>query len=82
MFDVIDIVLPALAAFGISALISQYDGLSGVLQRVRLNRLRRLASCTVCLSVWVAIPISIVANLSVIEYFATLGFVILLERLT
>lgn len=75
-----DLILAVLATFGTSALITNYGGPIGIF--IKLRSKTNVLQCTVCLSVWVAIPISIVSGISLIEYFATLGCVILLERLT
>jgi len=82
MFDFLSVLFTALATFGIATLISQYDGVADVFLRLRsIEPLHNFLSCTVCLSLWISIPFSVANGIGVIGYFATVGIVILLERL-
>lgn len=73
-------VFSVLATFGSAALIVRYDGPFNIFVRVRSAF--HVAHCVVCLSVWLAIPITLVEGLSFIEYLAVLGVLVVLERLT
>ena len=73
-----EFLLALLATFGVSALVSYYDGLADAFVKVRSKV--SIFNCCVCLSVWVAIPITIVAGLGFIEYLAIVGSVIIIER--
>lgn len=71
-----------LATYGVAKLISNYDGLFNVFLWLR-NRdsvIGKLFSCTVCLAVWVAIPVAYFAGFGVMGYLAIIGSVILIER--
>jgi len=74
-----EFVYAVLATFGVSALISNYDGPQGVLVLLRAHV--AAARCCVCLSVWLGIPIALLTGVGVVGYLAIVGTVILLERL-
>lgn len=76
----IEIILATLATFGISALISNYDGLFGVFEWIRSKG--TVFSCTVCLSVWIAIPIAYFSGIGLLGFLAVIGGVILIERVS
>lgn len=76
----IELLIATLATFGLSALISNYDGPYDVFNKLKSKY--SVFRCTVCLSVWVAIPISILMYLGIVEYTAIIGAVIIIERLT
>lgn len=83
MVEVLNLVIAVVATYGIATVISQYDAPAGLLIRLRsIKYLQSFLSCAVCLSVWIAIPIAIYSDLNIIKYFATIGFVIVIERLT
>ena len=76
--------ITALALYGLSALISQYDGPWSVFARLRNKYPNSPLTCTVCLSVWLAIPIILLAvfvGTWSIVMFALVGIVIILENL-
>jgi hypothetical protein len=76
-------ILISLATFGMAALITGYDGPASILARLREKS--EVFRCTVCLSVWIAIPVCMIAALGgmvVISILAVIGAVILIERLT
>lgn len=75
----IEIIIAATATYGVSALVSEYSGPFDIFFRLR-QRLRVL-ECTVCLSVWLAIPISIFSGLDIMGYFAVIGVIIIIEGL-
>lgn len=77
-----NLLIAALATFGLAALISQYDGPDKMFARLRKRDKSKLTHCPVCLSVWLAIPISILAGIGLVEYIAIIGIVIIIERLT
>jgi len=76
--------ITALAVYGISALITQYDGPWGLFARLRAKLPNSAFWCAVCLSVWVVIPMILLATYTGIfipSVFAIIGVVILLEKL-
>lgn len=73
-------VITLLAVFGISALIANYGGPYDVFDRLKSEF--KLMRCTVCLSVWVGIPIALLTDAGFASYLASVGGVILIERLT
>lgn len=75
-----EMVIATLATFGISAIISNYDGPFNILTCLRAKV--SAARCCVCMAVWLAIPIAVSLNIGLIGYLAILGSVILLERVT
>jgi len=74
-----EFIFAALATFGVSALISNYDGPMGVFVRLRSHV--AATRCCVCLSVWLGIPIALLTGVGVVGYLAIIGTVILIERL-
>lgn len=74
-----DVLITALATFGIAALVANYDGPYGIIARLRSKL--TVAQCTVCLGVWVAIPLALFTDIGVLGYAAVIGIIILLERL-
>lgn len=78
-----DLIIGALATFGLSSLLSYYSGPFEVF--VRLRKKLKALECAVCTSVWVAfIVLALLAygQYFVVWVFATVGTVILMERLT
>lgn len=74
----------ALAVYGISALMSEYDGPKGMFKTLRDEYPESPLTCAVCLSVWLSIPILIIGTqlgMIFITPFAIVGVVILLEKL-
>lgn len=75
----IELIIAAIATYGVSALIAEYGGPFDIF--LRLRQKLRVLECTVCLSVWLAIPISIFSGLDIIGYLAVIGAVIIIEGL-
>lgn len=75
-----EIIISSIATFGISALISNYDGPGEIL--FKLRKKVPLTRCTICLGVWAGIPIAYFMGVGIIGYLAIIGLVILVERLT
>lgn len=82
----IGFIIYVLAVYGVSTLISDYDGPNNIFYRLRSKYSKSALTCTVCLSVWVAlilfIPILLGIGYLVLSPLAVIGGVILLERLT
>lgn len=76
----IELIIAALATYGISKLLVEYDGFGDVFYKLRQIELLSMLNCTVCTSVYIAIPIAFFAGVGVLGYFAILGLVILLEK--
>lgn len=84
MTEIINIIVVALATFAVSALISTYDGPGHIFLHLRSRFPDSPMHCTVCMSIWIAIPFSIVFILGWtygLMPLAIVGAVILLERL-
>lgn len=76
-----EIIIASLATYGISALISNYSGIFNLFERLRNRYPDSAFHCVVCLSVWVAIPISLAMSIGIIGYLAVVGIVIALDTL-
>lgn len=74
----IEVILAALATYGIATLVSEYDGPFNVFTELRtwLPALR----CVPCGSVWIAAPIALLSGVGFIGYLAALGIVMVMER--
>lgn len=73
-------ILSGIGVYGIATLIAEYDGPLALF--VRLRNVAKVTRCNVCLAVWLGIPVALLANIGVLGYLATIGIVILTERLT
>lgn len=81
--NALEFIITALAVYGISALVSQYDGYKDSFIKLREKYPRSAFICAVCLSVWLVIPLYLVALLNVwmVAPLAIIGVVILLEKI-
>lgn len=72
-------IIAILATYGLSTLLAEFEGYKDVFVwlRTRIEPLR----CAVCASCWIAMPIVLFAGLGLLEYFAIIGSVIILDRL-
>ena len=71
------IIVNMLAVYAVSTLLAEYNGFRDIFMKLRK---KGLPDCAVCLSVWTAIPAALLTGLSVVEYLAVVGGVILLVR--
>lgn len=78
----IELIIASLATFGLATLIADYDGPAGILLKLRKADKTKLTHCNICLGVWLAIPISLLAGIGLVEYIAIIGIEIIIERLT
>lgn len=76
-----ELILAILSTYGISTLISEYDGPFNLFVKLRNMDVSKVTSCSVCLSVWIAIPVSIIIGLTLVYYLSVIGAVILLNRI-
>lgn len=79
-----EIILAALATYGLSSLIVFEDGLFKVFFRLREKYPNSAFNCTICLSVWLAVPFAVLAFFGLIWIlapFVIICVVTLLERL-
>lgn len=74
----LEVIYVALGVYGISVLLADYEGPYNLIMHLRSKT--NLLYCATCVSVWVAIPISLIASLSLVEYLAVLGINVLLTR--
>ena len=84
MIEVTALIITTLATYGFSSLITTYDGLWGVFAKLRQKYPHSAFTCTVCLSLWVAVPFIALAWLGfswVLLPFAIVSIVMLLERI-
>lgn len=77
------LIIYALATYGLSVLLSDYDGPTDIFRNSR-GKLKAL-ECTVCTSVYVALALFVPIALGIgnsLTPLAVVGVVVLLERLT
>ena len=76
--------ITALAVYGLSSLLTSYDGLWGMFKTLRDKYPNSALQCTVCTSVWVTVPMMLLAYfcLPLVVPFAIVGVVIVLERVS
>ena len=76
----IELIFAALATYGISALLVEKDGFMDVF--LKLREIKWLPfSCITCTAVWVGVPITLLSGIGLLGYFATLGIIVLIERI-
>jgi len=76
--------ITALAVYGLSSLLTSYDGPRSVFDRLRRKFPSSALQCLICTSVWVSVPMMALAYFAGIVFvvpFAIIGVVLLLERL-
>lgn len=71
------ILIAILATYSVSTLLTQYDG---PLNLFRFMQKYKPFNCTVCTGVIVAVPIALTSGLTLTEYLATIGIVIVMDR--
>lgn len=74
------LVTAILATYGISKLLTSYSGPYELFSSLRQKYPLSPLSCLICTSTWLAAPIAIISGLSIIEYLAILGVIILVEN--
>jgi hypothetical protein len=78
-----ELIISALATFGVASLVSNYDGPYHVFAKLRSKY--ELFRCTVCLATWLATPLFFLATNGFLAYvtsLAIIGVVVIIERLT
>lgn len=78
-------IITALAVYGLAALVVNYDGAWSIFARLRNRFPNSALHCTVCLSVWISVPIILLGTFVgswVIAPLAIVAVVILLEKLS
>jgi hypothetical protein len=76
----VELLQTAIAAYGLSTLIADYDGPFRIFFRLRRSRLGALFECNVCLLPYIAI-LCLVAPLWALNYLAVVGVGVILARL-
>lgn len=79
----IELIILALATYGVSKLISDYDGPFDILYKIRHVKYLKALLCVVCTSLYVAVVFSIVWALGHALWLtplALVGFVVILEE--
>lgn len=66
--------------YGLSTLISEYDGPIDLFVKLRSTKLLKFFECGVCLTPYVALIPTLLLGLSLVEYLATVGIVIMIVR--
>lgn len=75
----IDVFATALGGYGITLLVTEYDGPFNVFDKLRRYK---LFTCFACLSVWVVAGVAYMSGLEVSGYLAAVGMVLLADRVT
>ena len=81
----IELLILALATYGTSKLVAEYDGPFDMLYSMRNRRWLGMLTCTVCASVWVGLFFSIIFWLGfvwVLLPLAIVGAIIFIEEVT
>lgn len=79
----IELIITALAVYGTSKLLVEYDGLMDVFYRIRSIKWLKMLTCVVCTSVYIALAFSIIYWLGWAMWLlplAILGVIILIEN--
>ena len=79
----IELIILALATYGVSKLISDYDGPFDILYRLRNIKVLKALLCVVCTSIYVGVALSIVWALGHALWLtplALVGIVVILEE--
>jgi len=83
MYSMYEVIIYALATFGVSALLTDYDGPADIFRRAK-NKLKAL-DCLVCTSVYIALLLFVfiaTGNGSWLTPLAVIGLIVIIERLT
>lgn len=77
-----NLLIALLATYGVTRLLVGYDAPFNLFLKLRKTRLlKKVLDCSVCASVWVAIPISYGMGIGVWGYLAVIGaFVLIYEH--
>ena len=81
----IELLILALATYGTSKLVAEYDGFADVLYKIRSKSYLKALTCSVCASVWFGVLFSIIFWLGFVWLMlplALVGVVILIEEVT
>lgn len=79
-----EIVIAALATYGLSSLVAYQDGLYGIFLKLRNRYPNSAFVCPVCFSLWLAIPFTLLVYLGFVWLLVPLAIVavvIILEKL-
>lgn len=79
----IELLITTLATYGVSKLLTDYDGFGDIFYKLRAKKYLKMLTCTTCTSVWVATIFCIVFALGFAIWllpFAIVATVIILER--
>ena len=75
----IELIFAALAIYGISYLLVEKDGFMDVF--LKLREIKWLPfNCITCTAVWIGVPIALLSGIGLLGYFASLGIIVLIER--
>lgn len=78
-----DLIIAILTTYGIVTIVTESDGLFNIfykLRGVKNEQLNKLFSCSMCMSVYIAVLPTVGLGLNLWEYLATIGGTILLTR--
>lgn len=76
--------ITALAVYGLSELLTTYDGAFSVLKRLRDKYPESALSCLICVSCWIVVPMMLLAiygGIIFITPFAIIGVIMIVDRL-
>lgn len=74
---IVPTIMAGLATYGVAKLLAEYDGAFNSFSKLRDLFMPR---CAVCIAVWVAIPISIYAHITLLSYLAIIGGIVIMEE--
>lgn len=80
MNEIISIFLIAFGTFGITLLITSYDGPFGILYKLRERTNSDLFTCPICCGFWVSIIVTAAVHPSIILWLAGFGVFAFLEH--
>lgn len=83
MDQLVSLIIIGLSVYGLASLVTSYDGVKDIFLTLRNKYPRSALICTVCLSVWLVLPIYL-AVLSGLQLYliplAVIGLIIFLEK--
>lgn len=79
MNELIEIIIISVALYGVTTLVAEYEGVFGVFAKLRSAI--TFLQCVPCSAVWIGIPLAFVSGIGLIGYLASIGFVLLLDRM-
>lgn len=76
----ISIIISSLATYGVSSLLTNYEGFHGIFSKLRDKYPDSFLQCLVCTSVIVSIFICFMSGVGILGWLAVIGIIILVEQ--